>query len=127
MLGWARISCLHHHTQQMPIVQVQLHYADRLHDLNLVRSDDLPWPLLLGQDAPDFALVLQQATVEDGVWAAGNDPDEETTSGTGGTAHHRLYPNPSPPGYRTLPSARRRRTIPPYNVCGRALLWMTDR
>lgn len=27
--------------------------------LNVVRADDLPWPLLLGRDAPAFATLLQ--------------------------------------------------------------------
>lgn len=42
VLGWARISCLHRHTQRLPLVRATLHYLGQPHDLNLVRTDDLP-------------------------------------------------------------------------------------
>lgn len=67
VLGWAHISCLHHHTQKMPIVRTRLQYAGRNYELNMVRVEDLPWPLLLGWDAPNFTALLTQAALEDGV------------------------------------------------------------
>lgn len=79
VLGWAHIFCLHHHTQRMLIIWAQLHYAGQCHNLNLVQNEDLPWPLLLGRDTPEFAALLRQATSEGDIWALEEDPEERTS------------------------------------------------
>lgn len=94
VLGWACVSCLHCHTQRMLIVWTCLRYAGRHQELNVVRAKDLPWPLLLDRDAPDFMNLLRQVTAEEQVWAADDDPKEGTSRGSGGadTAHPTTRP-----------------------------------
>lgn len=76
VLGWAWVSCLYRHVQRLPIVRTQVCYTGALHDLKLIRAEELPWPLLLGRDTPHFASLLRQATQEETVWATDDDPEE---------------------------------------------------
>lgn len=81
VLGWAWVSCLHRHIQWLPIVKAQVRYAGALHNLNLIRADDLPWPLLLGRDTPHFTLLLQQASQGETLATTIDDPREGPSGG----------------------------------------------
>lgn len=57
---WTSVACLHRHTQRLPVVRVTLQYHSQAQDVDLVQTEELPYPLLLGRDAPNFQeLVLQ--------------------------------------------------------------------
>lgn len=70
VLGSIVITCFHGHAEQCPVVQAQFHYHSQLHVLEVACMPHLPYPALLGRDAPEFAEMLQRATALAHGWAA---------------------------------------------------------
>lgn len=67
---WTKVMCLHRHSQRLPVALVRLSYARLDQEVDLVKIDNLPYPLLLG--VPGFAKLLWQASGGGGEGSIGN-------------------------------------------------------
>lgn len=79
-LSWTSVVCLHRHTRRLPMVAVRLRYAGVVHEVEVVKMEDLPFPLLLGRDAPAFHRLLVRALQGDPMLVL---PVEEEDPGEG--------------------------------------------
>lgn len=66
MIQETHIACFHSHVELCPVVEITLYYARQPRRIQVARVKCLPYPVLLGQDAPGFKEVLVQfVLVED--------------------------------------------------------------
>lgn len=65
VIRWFNVVCLHHHTRRLPVVALRVTYLGRTNHLEVVRVDELPFPILLRRGAPDFSWLLMMASPED--------------------------------------------------------------
>ncbi|KAL8172730.1 UNVERIFIED_CONTAM: hypothetical protein K2H54_014765 [Gekko kuhli] len=85
------IACYHGHIKHSPVVMVPLRYLGQVHDVLVAKVENLPYPLLLGRDAPLFAELMWQVRATQVKVVAveieeGAARDEEPAAGCAGDA-----------------------------------------
>lgn len=75
-LRWTSVAGLNRQVRQWPVIHLMLEYAGQQHALEILKVEDLPFPILLGRDAPGFNDLVQGAIHEVAV-------SEEESSGQG--------------------------------------------
>lgn len=60
-IKYTEITGVYRKVRRWPVVRVPLTYNNKLQQVEVLKVDDLPFPLLLGRDAPDFGDLMRAA------------------------------------------------------------------
>lgn len=65
MLWQVTVRGIYQQTIQCPVIRVKVHYLQQDHSLDVLVSDDLLYPLFLGQGEPVSNMLVQRAIQEE--------------------------------------------------------------
>lgn len=104
---------IYHQMLQCLVIRFCLHCQRQDHQIQVLLTDEFPYPLLLGRNAPPFTTLVQLA-IQKAVNPM-NDPEEGLSSGLHG---------PTPSNYLTTAVWSK---DPTFAICGRPLPCMTTK
>lgn len=64
ILRHADLAGVYRNVCQWPVVRLLMIYCGDTHSVEVLKVDDLPFPVLLGRDAPSFALLVRSALAQ---------------------------------------------------------------
>lgn len=85
------VAGVHHQVHRWPVLQMTLWYGYQAHTFHFLKVDELPFPIIVGRDAPGFGALVQAAiqdmaaaeeedTPSDGDVPKDNDPNAIQTT-----------------------------------------------